>query len=146
MPFLKDFGTILLAKDSIYRTIQERMEELGNWMCECSIPRAVNKLEFRLRQSPGVRRSQRGPYCINTDLFAIDRTAGAYRLSPNSNFLTARGIEDLAILKIEGCTPYPEVKTILLSRFHRRLEAGQPATVPGRTLETVVEMCPPSPP
>jgi transposase len=32
--------------------------------------------------------------------------------------------------------PYSQVKTILLSRFHRRLEAGQPATVPGRTLET----------
>src|SRR5271163_1323171 len=56
------------------------------------IPRTVSKLEFRLRQSPGVRATQRGPYCINTDLFAIDRTAGAYRLSPNSNFLTARGI------------------------------------------------------
>src|SRR5271163_5358453 len=56
------------------------------------IPRTVSKLEFRLRQSPGVRATQRGPYCINTDLFAIDQTAGAYRLSPNSNFLTARGI------------------------------------------------------
>lgn len=33
--------------------------------------------------------------------------------------------------------PYSQVKTILLSRFHRRLEAGQPATVPGKTLETV---------
>lgn len=33
--------------------------------------------------------------------------------------------------------PYSQVKTILLDRFHRRLEAGQPATVPGRTLETV---------
>src|SRR5271156_3077652 len=55
-------------------------------------------------------------------------------------------LEDLAILKIKGCTPYPQVKTILLGRFHRRLEGGQPATVPGRTLETVVEMCPPSPP
>jgi putative transposase len=32
-------------------------------------------------------------------------------------------------------TPYRKVKTILLSRFHRRLEAGQPATVPGRTLD-----------
>jgi putative transposase len=42
-------------------------------------------------------------------------------------------------------TPYRQVKTILLSRFHRRLEMGQPMTVPGRTLETVMEMCPPSP-
>ena len=32
--------------------------------------------------------------------------------------------------------PCSQVKTILLDRFHRRLEAGQPATVPGRTLET----------
>src|SRR5271156_6192796 len=46
-----------------------------------AIPRAVNKLEFRLCQSPGVRATQRGPYCINTDLFAIDRTAGAFALS-----------------------------------------------------------------
>src|SRR5271170_3001267 len=72
--------------DSILRALINQKTTLEN------IPRAVNKLEFRLRQSPGVRRSQRGPYCINTDLFAIDRTAGAYRLSPNSNFLTARGI------------------------------------------------------
>ena len=41
-------------------------------------------------------------------------------------------------------TPYRQVKTILLDRFHRRLETGQPVTVPGRTLETVVGMCPPS--
>ena len=41
-------------------------------------------------------------------------------------------------------TPYRQVKTILLDRFHRRLETGQPVTVPGRTLETVVEMYPPS--
>ena len=33
--------------------------------------------------------------------------------------------------------PYSQVKTILLGRFHRRLETGQPVTVPGRTLETV---------
>lgn len=32
--------------------------------------------------------------------------------------------------------PYSQVKTILLARFHRRLETGQPVTVPGRTLET----------
>ncbi len=42
-------------------------------------------------------------------------------------------------------TPYRQVKTILLDRFHRRLETGQPVTVPGRTLETVMEMRPPSP-
>jgi putative transposase len=47
-------------------------------------------------------------------------------------------------LKIGQYTRYCEVKTILLERFHRRLETGQPATVPGRTLETVVEMNPPS--
>jgi hypothetical protein len=41
-------------------------------------------------------------------------------------------------------TPCCEVKTILLERFHRRLETGQPVTVPGRTLETVVGMNPPS--
>jgi putative transposase len=41
-------------------------------------------------------------------------------------------------------TPYRQVKTILLDRFHRRLEAEQSATVPGRTLETAVVMDPPS--
>ena len=41
-------------------------------------------------------------------------------------------------------TPYCQVKTILLDRFHRRLEVGQPVTVPGRTLETVSEVYPPS--
>lgn len=40
-------------------------------------------------------------------------------------------------------TPYRQVKTILLDRFHRRLETGQPVTVPGKTLETVVETNPP---
>jgi hypothetical protein len=34
-------------------------------------------------------------------------------------------------------TSYRHVKTILLSRFHRRLEAAKTATVPGRTLDTV---------
>jgi putative transposase len=34
-------------------------------------------------------------------------------------------------------TPYSQVKSILLERFHRRLEVGKPITVPGRTLETV---------
>jgi hypothetical protein len=42
-------------------------------------------------------------------------------------------------------TPYREVKTILLDRFHRRLEAEQSVTVPGRTLETVPGMNPPTP-
>jgi len=41
-------------------------------------------------------------------------------------------------------TPYRQVKTIPLDRFHRRLEAEQSATVPGRTLETAVVMNPPS--
>jgi putative transposase len=36
--------------------------------------------------------------------------------------------------------PYSQVKTILLDRFHRRLEAGKPATVPGRSLETAEGM------
>ncbi len=39
-------------------------------------------------------------------------------------------------------TPVAQVKTILLDRFRRRLETGQPVTVPGRTLETVVEIHP----
>ena len=38
--------------------------------------------------------------------------------------------------------PYSQVKTILLDRFHRRLETGQPVTVPGRTLETVTKAYP----
>jgi len=46
--------------------------------------------------------------------------------------------------EIKRYTPYRQVKTILLDRFHRRLETGQPVTVPGRTLETVMEVYPPS--
>lgn len=38
--------------------------------------------------------------------------------------------------------PYSQVKTILLNRFHRRLETGKPVTVPGRTLETVIDVYP----
>jgi hypothetical protein len=45
--------------------------------------------------------------------------------------------------EIERYTPYRKVQTILLSRFHRRLEAEQSATVSGRTLETVQSGCPP---
>jgi predicted RNA-binding Zn-ribbon protein involved in translation (DUF1610 family) len=41
--------------------------------------------------------------------------------------------------------PYSQVKTILLDRFHRRLEAEQSATVPGWTLETVKDICPQMP-
>jgi putative transposase len=41
-------------------------------------------------------------------------------------------------------TPYRQVKTILLDRFHRRLETEQSVTVPGRTLDTAVVMDPPS--
>jgi len=37
-------------------------------------------------------------------------------------------------LEIGLYTPCDQVKTILLNRFHRRLETGQPATVPGKTL------------
>jgi Putative transposase DNA-binding domain len=40
-------------------------------------------------------------------------------------------------------TPYSQVKTILLSRFYRRLEMGLPMTVPGQTLETVAKVHPP---
>ena len=40
-------------------------------------------------------------------------------------------------------TPCNQVKTILLNRFHRRLETGQPVTVPGRTLDTVTGVYPP---
>lgn len=39
--------------------------------------------------------------------------------------------------------PYDQVRTILLTRFHRRLETGQPVTVPGRTLETATQVHPP---
>jgi putative transposase len=47
--------------------------------------------------------------------------------------------------EISQYTPYREVKTILLDRFHRRLEAEVSATVQGRTLETVSGMNPPNP-
>jgi putative transposase len=47
--------------------------------------------------------------------------------------------------EISQYTPYREVKTILLDRFHRRLEAEQSVTVPGRTLETVSGMHPHNP-
>jgi len=40
-------------------------------------------------------------------------------------------------------TPYNQVKLILQSRFHRRLEAGNPATVPDWTLDTASEVHPP---
>jgi putative transposase len=40
-------------------------------------------------------------------------------------------------------TPYRQVKTILLERFHRRLELERSKTVPGRTLKTVQEKHPP---
>ncbi len=53
----------------------------------------------------------------------------------------ARRIDDP---EIGQYTPYCQVKTILLERFHRRLESGQPETVPGRTLDTEIEMHPPS--
>lgn len=40
-------------------------------------------------------------------------------------------------------TPYSQVKTILLNRFHRRLEEEKSLTVPGRTLDTVELVSPP---
>ena len=39
--------------------------------------------------------------------------------------------------EINRYTPHREVKLIYLKRFHRRLEAEQSATIPGRTLDTV---------
>ncbi len=46
--------------------------------------------------------------------------------------------------EISQYTPYWQVRTILFARFHRRLEAVPAATVPGRTLDTVQRVCPPS--
>ncbi len=45
--------------------------------------------------------------------------------------------------EISRYTPYRQVKTILLDRFLRRLEAVQAATVPGRTPDTVQRVRPP---
>lgn len=39
--------------------------------------------------------------------------------------------------------PYCQVKAHLLAKFHRRLEAEQSATVPGRTLDAVTDVHPP---
>ena len=36
--------------------------------------------------------------------------------------------------------PPHQVKTILLEKFHRRLETGEPVTVPGRTLDTALDI------
>jgi len=55
------------------------------------------------------------------------------------NLLRRCGDEEIGLYM-----PYDQVKTILLSRFQRRLETGQPVTVPGRTLETAAKMYPPS--
>jgi putative transposase len=77
-----------------------------------------------------IRDSFRCLYCGHEDI--SDRIAAL-------NY--ARRIDDPEIGRY---TPYREVKTILLDRFHRRLETGQPVTVPGRTLETVVKTNPPS--
>ena len=46
-------------------------------------------------------------------------------------------------LEIGRYTPYRQVKTILLERFHRRLELGLSKTVTGRTLDTVAGVHPP---
>lgn len=46
-------------------------------------------------------------------------------------------------LEIGRYTPYRQVKTILLERFHRRLELGLTKTVTGRTLDTVAGAHPP---
>lgn len=39
--------------------------------------------------------------------------------------------------------PYNQVKSILLKKFHHRLETGLPVTVLGRTLDTVTKVYPP---
>jgi IS605 OrfB family transposase len=45
--------------------------------------------------------------------------------------------------EISRGTPPRQVKTILLKRFNRRLEEGQPSTVPGKTSDPVEEARPP---
>lgn len=62
-------------------------------------------------------------YCRHEDM--ADRVAAM-------NYFRRFGDEEIG-----RYVPYSQVKTILLNRFHRRLETGQPVTVPGRTLETV---------
>jgi putative transposase len=54
------------------------------------------------------------------------------------NYLARDGDQEIGLY-----TPYGQVKTILLDRFLRRLEAEQSATVPDRTLETAADMYPP---
>lgn len=54
------------------------------------------------------------------------------------NYLRRYGDKEIGLYM-----PYDQVKTILLRRFQRRLETGQPVTVPGRTLETALEVYPP---
>ncbi|HKY99981.1 MAG TPA: hypothetical protein VJ112_02325 [Rhabdochlamydiaceae bacterium] len=74
------------------------------------IPKQLEKLVFRLRQSPGVRRSQRGSYCINTDLFAIDRTAGAFARPKNQFFKLFGYITSFSLIlllgALAGCGKY----------------------------------------
>ena len=70
-------------------------------------------------------------YCRHED--ASDRVAA-------KNYAKRFGDQEITLY-----TPYKEVKTILLDKFHRRLEAEQSATVPGRTLETVEGINPPFP-
>ena len=51
----------------------------------CSIPNVIQKLGFRLRQSPGVQRSQVAPiFLILGDLRSLNR--GSFRVSPNPIF------------------------------------------------------------
>jgi transposase len=82
--------------------------------CDFVDPRNRNKEKFKCR------------HCGHEDI--SDRVAAM-------NYLRRFGDETIG-----RNMPYSQVKTILLDRFHRRLEAGQPATVPGRTLETVADI------
>src|SRR5271170_4547734 len=88
-----------------------------------SIPRTVSKLEFRLCQSPGVRATQRGPYCINTDLFAIDRTAGAFVLSKfqfsnGSGYISGLGLShDISAIGKNNDVPSKTVKIFMFFKF-----------------------------
>ena len=54
----------------------------SSWPTYLSIHKQAQELDFPLRQSPGVERSQTAPY-YNMQPFAIDSTAGAFTLAEN---------------------------------------------------------------
>ena len=68
-------------------------------------------------------------YCKHEDV--ADRVAA-------KNYETRYGDQE-----IRRDMPPSQVRTILVNRFKRRLETGQPVTVPGTRLDTVQEVCPP---